>query len=153
MQELRTLFVKLILWGDEVYDKRNGTGQSLGFLYKVQFVFHLMTYIHIQPPSPATNSGKTENSSVHDYQCCYSFTFPMPHLVSISAVTLPTPPTPTTATVCVLIFSQSLTIPIRFKAINRLKGNLKINISKSTRFIQYENLNQSHYKFCSMGMC
>lgn len=31
-------------------------------------------------------------------------TLPMPHLVSISAVTLPTPPTPTTATANVLIF-------------------------------------------------
>lgn len=30
----------------------------------------------------------------------------MPHLVSISAVTLPTPPTPTTATVNVRIFCQ-----------------------------------------------
>jgi len=30
-------------------------------------------------------------------------TFPMPHLVNISAVTLPTPPTPTTATVKFLI--------------------------------------------------
>lgn len=33
-------------------------------------------------------------------------TLPMPHLVSISAVTLPTPPTPTTATVNVRIFCQ-----------------------------------------------
>lgn len=32
-------------------------------------------------------------------------TFPTPHLVNISAVTLPTPPTPTTATVKVLISS------------------------------------------------
>ena len=31
-------------------------------------------------------------------------TFPIPHLVNISAVTLPTPPTPTTATVYSRIF-------------------------------------------------
>ena len=31
-------------------------------------------------------------------------TFPIPHLVNISAVTLPTPPTPTTATVKSRIF-------------------------------------------------
>jgi len=33
-------------------------------------------------------------------------TLPMPHLVNISAVTLPTPPTPTTATVKVRIFCR-----------------------------------------------
>lgn len=35
-------------------------------------------------------------------------TLPMPHLVSISAVTLPTPPTPTTATVNVRIFCHKI---------------------------------------------
>lgn len=43
---------------------------------------------------------------MQDY--CYNkemyITLPMPHLVSISAVTLPTPPTPTTATAKVRIF-------------------------------------------------
>lgn len=35
-----------------------------------------------------------------------AFTLPMPHRVSISAVTLPTPPTPTIATVKVRIFCK-----------------------------------------------
>ncbi len=35
-------------------------------------------------------------------------TFPIPHLVSISAVTDPTPPTPTTATVYSLIFFKMM---------------------------------------------
>lgn len=39
----------------------------------------------------------------------------MPHLVSISAVTLPTPPTPTTATVNVRIFCQKKVIKMKDK--------------------------------------
>lgn len=39
------------------------------------------------------------NNLIIEIFISFDNTFPIPHLVNISAVTLPTPPTPTTATV------------------------------------------------------